>query len=164
MNLCVCPRPVRDLAHVDRLRCAACAGLTPYGRTPDPTVLRRQVQHAIGRLLHLVDEYRWACEYVPRRPPAVGRNGDRSDPTGNGAVDPQAATIAAWRTVAARAIDQLLERADLADAALGEARYVADPGPSDHVRAPYHEPVPANRPDLVEAHAAKARRRARGDL
>lgn len=167
MNLCDCPTPTRRIGegNVDRLRCADCGGYTPHGPDLDPAELRRRVRFAIGRLLNLAEEYRWASEYVPRKAVHVSVSGSgTADPTGNSATDPVVARIAAWRTIAARAIDQLLERADLADAALGEARYVADPGPADHVRSAYHDAIPANRPDLVEAHAAKARRRGRGEL
>ncbi|MCA1572469.1 MAG: hypothetical protein LC798_19650 [Chloroflexi bacterium] len=167
MNLCSCDTPTRRIGdgHVDRLRCALCAGYTPYGPELDLVELKRRVRFAIARILNVAEEYRWACEYVPRRGPCVPVSRVESgDPTGNQAVSPQAAQIASWRLVAARAIDQLLDHADVADAALGEARYVADPGPADHVKAAWHDTVPANRPDLADAYAARARRRERGEL
>lgn len=53
----------------------------------------------------------------------------------------------------------------LADETIGRACHAVDnPGPKDHTPAPFHDTIPAGRPDLSAAHAAKARRGLRGDL
>jgi hypothetical protein len=183
VKLCSCSRPTRDPDIRDRRRCSACTGWCPPARTISAAALDDLISRAAKFLPAVSSEYRWAAAYPGstsrrrlglRTPPRRDADEDdcsttgcptRTDPTGEGATDQRGALVGSWRRLAASFVIEALHALELADAALGEARYVCDPGPRDHVRSAYFEEFPQleARRDIREAHEAKARRQARGE-
>jgi hypothetical protein len=167
MRLCDCPRPTRSPITRDRRHCTNCGGWTPTSRTVSAEALDLTAAKAGRLLVACRDEYRWAAAYPGNT------NGERvavrsstvANPTANAACDTRAALVGSWRRLAASFVIEALHALELADAALGEARYVCDPGPGDHVKAAYHDAFPQleARRDIREAHEAKARRQERGE-
>jgi hypothetical protein len=166
VRLCECPKgPTTNTSLRDRRYCIQCQGWNPPRRHHRSADLDRQAKNALRLLRAFVDEYRWAASYTTTAGGAnlPVRGGGRPDPTGNTAVDIRVATVNSWRRLAASFFLDAVRALENADIALGEARYAVDPGPGEHVRSVWHEPIPEGRPDLEEAHAAKVRRTARGD-
>jgi hypothetical protein len=183
MRLCECrPGPTQDTAVRDRRKCI-CGGWCPPARTIGVAALDDLISRAAKFLPAVSSEYRWAAAYPGstsrrrlglRTPPRRDADEDdcsttgcptTTDPTGEGATDQRAALVGSWRRLAASFVIEALHALELADAALGQARYVCDPGPRDHVRSAYFEEFPQleARRDIREAHEAKARRQARGE-
>lgn len=169
-----CPvGPLHDTAIRDPLHCARCEGWTPQGNLPSidrVTILAREITSLVDRL---ADDYAWAhsVAFAPTRNGHVagaGSNGraTHSDPAGNAASDPRRAAVRGYAAIAARLTEQAIRALRLADEAIGDALLAAEPpGPKDHTKAPFHDPATLfpGRPDLAEAHAALARRHARGE-
>lgn len=165
MQLCDCPRPVRSLAAPDRLRCHQCGGWTPHGRT-SPPIIDARIGETIRLLEHVSLEYVRSEGLVPAPQGtrvAISRSG-HGDPTGSTGASHRAQQINAWRLLAACCAARAREWARHADAAIGMAWLTAETNRTpDHTKAPYHEAIPAGRPDLEEAYAARDRRHARGE-
>lgn len=165
MKLCVCDRPSRNPDVRDRRRCQ-CGGWTPTTKNIASDHLEVVAAKAARLLRHCVDEHYWAVHYSSTQGASTGvRSSQVSDPTANTATDPRIGVVGSWRRLAASFIIEALNALELADAALGEARYAVDPGPRDHVKAAEHDTFPhwEARRDIREAHEAKARRQARGE-
>jgi hypothetical protein len=148
-------------------RCFRCGGWLGHGRLLEPPDLKLLAGEATSLLGRLLEDYPYVHDlaHSPTRRPQNGRSGVVGDPTGNHVGDPRRARIRAYGLV----VDRLVERAvrDLrhADEAAGDALYAAEPpGPAGDIPSPYGDPIPANRPDLEDAHAARGRRRGRGEL
>jgi hypothetical protein len=138
----------------------------PPARTIGAAALDDVITRAAKFLPAVLDEYRWAAAYSSTSGARVAvRTSTVANPTANAACDQRAALVGSWRRLAASFVVEALHALELADAALGEARYVCDPGPRDHVRSEYHDEFPQleARRDLREAHEAKARREARAE-
>lgn len=159
--------PLRLGGNPDPLRCARCAGWTPHGGLPSierVAILAREVVSLTGKL---ADDYAWAhgISFAPKT--NIGTNGRRhghSDTTGSIVTERTQIIVRAYTAIAARLLEHAVRGLRSADEAIGDALLAAEPpGPKDHTPAPYHDTIPQNRPDLVEAHAARARRFARGE-
>ncbi|MGH9002509.1 MAG: hypothetical protein ACRDYV_05210, partial [Acidimicrobiia bacterium] len=164
-SLCRCPGgPLRNTAHPDRrLWCSACLGATPYGRPIPRDQLHKTVRDATSRLAKLEEDLSWDIGTARAGGlGAIGRSGT-SDPTGDLVTDPRDAAVRAWRLVAYRRLERALAWLLLADEAAGAMCYAAETRPPDHVQAPYFDTFPTGRPDLEEAHTARANRATRGD-
>lgn len=170
MRLCNCPAPLRSTASLERLRCLRCAGWTPHGRllTVDRNVV--QTNELISLATKIGEDYGWVHDLAHdpgRRGGAGGRSSGVADPTLELILmHERRPFIAAYATLAGRLVDRALVALRNADEAVGDALYCAElPGPADHTPAPFHDPTSLypGRPDLAEAHAAKNRRRARGE-
>ena len=183
MRLCGCLRPLRATQQPERLRCGSCGHWTAHGRPPTVervAALTREVTSLAGQL---ATDYAWAhsITYDPTRrggPTTNGWGGSRgshNDPTGTIVADDHRhpdghptgrLAVADYTIIAARLLERALRALRDADEAAGEALLAAEtPGPSDHVRAPYHDPATLfpSRPDLAEAYAARDRRHSRGE-
>lgn len=166
MILCECRHPLRDTANPDRLRCNHCGHWTPHGRTfsnERALVAGKQIASLAGRI---ADDLAWLADIAhhPTRRETNGRASGHTDPTVAAFTNPRQQPTHAYTLVAARALERALAWLQVADIAAGEALQAAElPGPKDHVRAPYHDKIPENRPDLAAAHAAKRRRAARAE-
>lgn len=167
MRLCHCAAPLRCTTVLDRTRCLRCAGWTAHGRILHPDRTAVLAGEARSLLAKLADDYPYVHDLAhdPTRRPQNGRAAGVSDPTGRAVADTTRQTIRALTVIS----DRLLERAvrDLRniDEAIGDALLAAEPpGPVDHTPAPFHDTIPANRPDLEDAHAARHRRQGRGEL
>jgi hypothetical protein len=160
--LCRCPRPVRNTGHPDRrLECIRCGGVTPHGRDIPRDELRKTIRDAISRLTKLEEDLSW--DLATARAGGIRGSGP-SDPTGTLAADPRDGDVRAWRLITCRRLERALAWVVLADDAAGEMCLAAETRPPDHVKAPYHDSIVfEGRPDLAEAHAAKARRARRGE-
>lgn len=178
MRLCVCTAPLRDPDGAERLRCARCSGWAADGGLPSPERVAILVREATSLAAQLAVDYRWAHSVAfdpARRDSAGGGNGRgrHGDPTGNVVADDRRTkegrpvgrlAVRNSTAVAARLLERVVRDLRSADEAIGEALLAAEPpGPRDHVRAPYHDTIPANRPDLEDAHDARRRRHARGE-
>jgi hypothetical protein len=104
-----------------------------------------------------------AWDIAPARGDSLGIRGGVSNPTLAAAVDTRGASVRRWRVLAARRLERAIAELRLADEATGAALLAAETRPPDHVRAPFHDTFPEGRPDLEDAHAAKARRTGRGE-
>ena len=181
MKLCVCPAPLRATAELDRLRCLRCGHWTPHGGLPSTERVTILVREATSLAGQLATDYAWAhsVAFDPARR-GGGRNakGVHADPTGSVAADDRRhapghpleghpvgrLAVRDYTAVAARLLERAVRALRAADEAIGEALLAAEPpGPVDHTPAPYHDSIPANRPDLADAHAARARRHTRGE-
>jgi len=147
-------------------RCFRCGGWLGHGRLLEPAYFKLLVSDAVSLLGQLADDYPFVADLAhnPTRRPQNGRSGVVGDPTGNAVADPARARIHAYTLIVDRLIEQTVRDLRHADDAAGDALYAAEPpGPKDHTRSPYHDPIPDNRPDLEDAYAAQDRRRARGE-
>lgn len=161
--------PLRHSEHPDPLRCARCNGWTPHGSLPSierVAILSREVASLTARL---TDDYAWA-HGIAFAPGSYGGNGGRrhghSDPTGGVIADTTRVIVRAYTAIAARLLETSVRALRSADEAIGDALLAVEPpGPKDHTPAPYHDPATLfpGRPDLADAHAAMARRQARGE-
>ena len=153
----------------DPPKCWRCGGWVPHGPLLDPICLKVLAGEASSLLAKLVDDWPYVHDLAhnPTSRPQNGRSGSRPDPTGNSASDRRRAVTAAYATVACRLVERVVVTLRHADDAAGSALYSAEPpGPKDHVKAAYHDgrgPL-VGRPDIEDAHAARDRRRARGEL
>jgi hypothetical protein len=177
MNLCDCPRgPTRNAAP-KLLHCLRCAGWAPQGGLPSRERVDILAREAQSLLAKLAEDYAWArsISFAPQKPgngqaPAhdddEGDPIDYADPVGNVVANGRRLVVRAYSTVAARLLERVVHDLRLADEAIGDALLAAEPpGPADHTPAPYHDPATLfpGRPDLADAHAAKARRHTRGE-
>jgi hypothetical protein len=137
-----------------------------HGRLLEPAHLKVLVGDAVSFLTQLADDYPYVHDLAhnPTSRPQNGRSSAVADPTGNQVADAGRARIHVYALVVDRLIEGAVRDLRHADEAAGDALYAAEPhGPKDHTRAPYHDTIPDNRPDLDEAYAAQDRRRARGE-
>lgn len=162
-----CPTgPLRDTEQLEPFRCHRCGGWTPHGALPSierANILARETASLVAKL---AEDYAWAhsVAFAPTRRGSNGRAPGHSDPTGNGTANTKRQIVKDYTTIAARLLERAVRALRSADEAIGDALFAAEPpGPVDHTPAPYHEPIPANRPDLEDAHAAQHRRQARGE-
>lgn len=172
IDLCACPAPLRDTSSPTRRHwCVRCGGATPFGRRLSLEETARLVGQAHSFLDRLLPDMTYATQacYGLRSHPSEGGGppaGGHSDPTLNGVASREAAMV--FLALAAQWVKQATAWLAKADEAAGLALLRTDPhrGPADHTPAPYHDPATlyAGRPDLAQAHAAKARRADRGDL
>lgn len=170
MKLCGCPSPLRSTAILERLRCLRCAGWTPHGRflNVDRSVI--YTNELISLATKIGDDYGWVHDLAhdpTRRGHGNGRSSDVADPTLQLILtNERRPYIAAYTTIASRLVERAVQALRSADEAIGDALLAAElPGPADHTPAPFHDPssLYPGRPDLADAHAAKDRRRARGE-
>lgn len=155
MRLCECPTPVRRLDSHDRLRCHRCQGWTPHGRPLTRPRLERTTDDIASLTGRLADDLAW--DLARRGDTARGAPGP-SDPTQAAALDQRQRRVADWAALAGRMVERAREWLLLADQAAGEMLQAADPGPPEKTLGPWYPEVPSGRPDIVEAHRAKARR------
>lgn len=138
--------------------------------------------HLIGKAHSLLDRlltdlvFATEATYGIGTPPEYqgGRPSGHSDPTvrvgrGNPDLPHQSdrwADAAMFLALCTQWIKQATALLLNADEAAGLALQATDThrGPADHVRAPYHEPIPPGRTDLAAAHDAKQKRAGRGEL
>jgi hypothetical protein len=162
MILCTCPRPVRNLADYDHLRCDNCGGWTPHGRCTT-AAMHARTGETVRLLQHVADEYARAAELAPVRAVSVPvRTSAPADPTGNSASDPRARQIGLWRLLAACLVARAREAARLADEAMGMAFLAADPRPPERADGEWWPQI--THPDEIdEAKAAQSRRHVRGE-
>lgn len=147
-------------------RCLRCGGWLEHGRLLEPAHLRALTGEAASFLKQLTDDYPYVHDLAhnPTRRPQNGRSGVVGDPTGNDAADPSRARVRVYALIVGRLVEAAVRDLGHADDACGEALYAAEPpGPAGHVKAPFHDTIPDGRTDLVEAHEAQDRRRARGE-
>lgn len=162
--------PLRSTANLERFRCFACGGWTPHGPLLAASTVTALAREATSILAQLADnDYRWAHSVAlaptrRRNPAEANGKGGHGDPTGGHVGDEARARTRDYAVVAARLLERALRDLRAADEAIGEALYAAEPpGPVDHTKAPYHDTIPANRPDLADAHEARGRRWGRGE-
>jgi len=158
--------PLRATEQADRLRCFACGGWTPYGQLPSIERVALLAREAASILAQLDVDYRWAhsVAFAPTRRSVNGRGSGHGDPTGSQVGSTARARTKDFAAVAARLLERAMRDLRAADEAVGEALQAAEPhGPADHTKAPYHDTVPANRPDLAVAYDARSDRYARGE-
>jgi hypothetical protein len=165
-----CPDgPLRSTGNVERLRCFACGGWTPHGRLLPIDHVAALAREATSILAQLERDYRWAhsVAFAPtrrRNPAEASGKGDHGDPTGDHVADTARARTRDFAIVAARLLERAVRDLRAADEAIGEALLAAEPpGPVDHTKAPYHDTMPDNRPDLADAYDARGRRWGRGE-
>lgn len=176
MKLCVCPAPLRATAELDRLRCLRCGQWTSHGGLPSPERVAILVREATSLAGQLATDYAWAHSIAfdpARRGGTRNGKGSHADPTGSVAADDRRLddgrpvgrlAVRDYTAVAARLLERAVRALRAADEAIGEALLAAEPpGSRDHTPAPYHDSIPADRPDLADAHAARARRHTRGE-
>jgi hypothetical protein len=127
------------------------------------SVLRLQLacREAHSLLNQLEQDLAW--DVAPAKSEGLGIRGGVSNPTLAAVVDTRGASVRRWRVLAARRLERAIAELRLADEATGAACLAAETRPPDHVRAPYNDTFPDGRPDLEDAHAAKARRTGRGE-
>ena len=161
--------PLHPDDNTDPHHCARCSGWTPHGGLPSTervAILAREITSLTNRL---ADDYAWAhgIAFAPASGNGTGgRRGGHSDPTGGVIANQTRITVRAYTAIAARLLEGAVRSLRNADEAIGDALYAAEPpGPKDHTPAPFHDPATLypGRPDLAEAHAARDRRRARGE-
>lgn len=159
--------PLRLGNNLDPLRCARCGGWTPHGALPSRERVAILARETASLTNKLADDYAWAhgIAFAPNTTNGTGgRRRGHSDPTGGLITDDTRITVRAYTAIAARLLEQATRAMRHADEAIGDALLAAEPpGPKDHTKAPYHDTIPDNRPDLAEAHAARNRRLARGE-
>lgn len=159
--------PLRLGNQPDPLRCARCGGWTPHGGLPSHERVAILAREVASLAAQFAEDYAWAHSVAfdpTRRPTAGNGRGGHSDPTGSAVTDKRRLMIRAYTAIAARLLEAAVRAMRSADDAIGSALLAAEPpGPKDHTPAPYHDTIPQNRPDLVEAHAARARRFTRGE-
>jgi hypothetical protein len=169
MKLCSCPGPLRSTSELERLRCLRCQGWSPHGRLVSVDRAAIQTGEVISLATKISEDFGWvhSLAHDPgRRGHSNGRVADVSDPTGQAATNKQRLVVAAYAAIASRLVERALGALRNADEAIGDALLAAElPGPVDHTPAPFHDPASLfpGRPDLADAHAARARRRARGE-
>lgn len=169
MRLCACPR-VSRVGSSDPLRCGRCSLWTPSGRPATREKAVRAAEEAISLLTRSQEDYAWLVGSLyglqRRRGSAGGASGNRlawSDSTGDLAGSEAHLRARAYASLASRFLLRALLELRRADEAIGEALYALDPGPVPKVDFAVTDVVPSGRPDLAEAHAARARRWARGE-
>lgn len=166
-----CPAgPLRSTTTPDQFRCFRCGGWTPHGGLPSIERVAIVARETASITARLAEDYAWAhsVSFAPTRrgPGSNGRGLPHGDPTGNSVADTRRAAVRDRALLAARLLERALRDLRAADEAIGDALLAAEPpGPVDHTKAPFHDPASLfpGRPDLAEAHAARARRRARGE-
>jgi hypothetical protein len=170
MRLCQCSAPLRSTAALDRLRCLRCGHWTPHGWLTTVDRATALTNEIISLATKIGEDYGWVHDLAhdpTRRGHGNGRSSDVADPTlALILMHERRPYVAAYATIASRLIERAAVAARNADEAVGEALLAAElPGPADHTLAPFHDPTSLypGRPDLAEAHAAKARRRGRGE-
>lgn len=169
MNVCHCNSPVRDTSSpTRRFWCVECGGATSFGRRLSLDETRRLVDQAHSLLDRILTDVTYATESCYGIQASLGEGGrpsGHSDPTGR--INQQRRSDAAvLLALSCQWVKQSVAWLANADEAAGLALYTTDPhrGPADHVKAPFHDSIPANRPDLARAHDARARRQGRGEL
>lgn len=148
-------------------RCFRCGGWLGHGWLLAPPAVKLLASDAASLLDRLVVDYPFVHDLAhnPTRRAQNGRSGAVGDPTGNNVADPRRARIHAYSLIVDRLVERAVRDLRYADEAAGDALYAAEPpGPQDHTKAPFHDAIPANRPDLADAHDARDRRRDRGEV
>lgn len=169
MEVCRCDAPLRDTSSPTRRSwCSRCGGVTAYGRRLSLEETRRLVEQAHSLLERILTDITYATESVYGIQASLGEGGrpsGHSDPTSR-INQERRSDSATFLALSAQWVKQSVAWLTNADEAAGLALYGTDPhrGPTDHVKAPHHDTFPAGRPDLAQAHDAKAKRSARGEL
>lgn len=177
VELCACPSPLRDTSSpTRRFHCARCAGVTPFGKRLSLDETRKLIGQAHSLLDRLLADITYANEavYGIRGRPEGNEGkpkGSHANPSvryGRGNLDEPDPwdESAALLALAAQWVKQATAWLINADEAAGLALLKTEThrGPAQHTPAPFHDSIPANRPDLAQAHAAKNRRGLRGEL
>lgn len=170
MKLCSCELgPLRSPFAADKIVCRRCGHFTPHGQPANPDRLRGHVAEIRSLAAELAGQWPYVHDLAhgPTRRAQNGRASGPSDPTGTQATDQTRLYVAVRAAVISRLLERALWALRNADEAIGDCLLAAETaGPAEHVQAPFHDPATLfpGRPDLAEAHAAKARRAARGEL
>lgn len=182
MNICHCKAPLRDTSSpTRRMWCSRCKGATASGHRPTVDETRRLVDQARSLLEKILKDVVLGTEAVYGIQAPADTNGagcrpkgshstpteriGRGDPTNDEQPD-RWADSATCLALSGQWVKTAVSMLVNADEAAGLALYLTDPhrGPADHVKAPFHDSIPANRPDLLRAHDARERRQGRGEL
>lgn len=165
MILCSCPRTEQRLSSTEPLMCDTCRGWIRRGRPLTAGQFQAARQDIESLLGQLVEDYPWAlgfCYDQPRRGEVGPRGSDPSDPTGAIVSNEQRARIAASVALCGRFLNRAVLYLRLADEALGDAKWAADPRPPERAEGEWY-PLVAVPDEVEQARAAQARRRARGE-
>lgn len=170
MKLCACDLgPLRSAFAPDKIVCRRCGHFTPHGQPANPDRVRAMAAEIRSLAAELAKQWPYVHDLAHDSTRRVqnGHASGPSDPTGSQATDPTRLYVGDRAAVISRLLERALWALRNADEAVGDCLLAAEaPGPAEHVQAPFHDPASLfpGRPDLADAHAAKARRNERGEL